>query len=756
MRKLALGLSVLLAAGALPLTAFAAETGFDVDDQTTPKKESSAAASSSQVSVGVRFQGSSSALYGRYNGSPENGFYPYVDFDFGQRHPWDSGNTSYFDVTGTNLTSNSDRVLPNASVALKFGKHGGWGAGVFYDNISYTQSLTFHTAYTETGSLLIGTPGGIDLTGISLANPPTATDAAISANVANILTQRSIDSQRHTFGASFSTRIATHWTFSSNFAHEHKVGTKENSLLQGTGTGINSATGNILYFPEPIDYDTDRFSTSAGYNTRKMQFQLSYSLSHFVNNRLDIVALDPFSSTTIRSVPLSATYSLPPSSFAHQLKAQFGYNFSPTTRLTATLAYGLQLQDASFVPESTNPSIAVPPGPGSSFDGKVETYFASATLIMRPARAVDLKFSYLIDERNNESPRFIYGSLLNDTSAIEEPINVPYSFQSQKANAELGYHVLPSTKLTAGYTYAQKTRTFSAADLNRESTYYGRVNVQLLNTVTANLGGSHGVRTASKYDGNAPWAAIGDPMPNSYEANGLVRYSEGARRRDELRGALAWTPGGNLSLAVSGKFFRDRYPRSLYGITRDQGLSVDPDISYSPAKGLDTHLFYSYERLFYQLLDVNNVTGGGGSQFFWRLGTPNTVHTAGASVDWQVNSAVKLGASYTFQYGTTAFNESGFGVAGTGTLPGTAPWNYNVVSLPSNTSNLNSLNLHAEYQLSDDATLQFGYIYERFHSKDYLNEQLPTSPLYANEVLGADGDPSYNVHVVTAAFRFGF
>jgi hypothetical protein len=87
---------------------------------------------------------------------------------------------------------------------------------------------------------------------------------------------------------------------------------------------------------------------------------------------------------------------------------------------------------------------------------------------------------------------------------------------------------------------------------------------------------------------------------------------------------------------------------------------------------------------------------------------------------------------------------------------GTSPWNYNVVPLPSNTSNLNSLNLHAEFRFTGDASVQLGYVYERFHSKGYLNAQLPTSPLYANEVLGADGDPSYNVHVVTAAFRFRF
>jgi hypothetical protein len=45
------------------------------------------------------------------------------------------------------------------------------------------------------------------------------------------------------------------------------------------------------------------------------------------------------------------------------------------------------------------------------------------------------------------------------------------------------------------------------------------------------------------------------------------------------------------------------------------------------------------------------------------------------------------------------------------------------------------------------------YLYEQFSSADYLNVQAPTSPLYANEILGGDGKPNYNVSVITAAIR---
>jgi hypothetical protein len=64
--------------------------------------------------------------------------------------------------------------------------------------------------------------------------------------------------------------------------------------------------------------------------------------------------------------------------------------------------------------------------------------------------------------------------------------------------------------------------------------------------------------------------------------------------------------------------------------------------------------------------------------------------------------------------------------------------------------------VRAEYELSESASLLLNYLYESLDNVDYLNVQPATSPFYANEVLGADGDPSYGVHVGAVAFRMKF
>src|SRR5262249_40775618 len=155
-------------------------------------------------------------------------------------------------------------------------------------------------------------------------------------------------------------------------------------------------------------------------------------------------------------------------------------------------------------------------------------------------------------------------------------------------------------------------------------------------------------------------------------------------------------------------FANDYYPNSPLGVTADRKLNIDPDISWSPFKELVTHFFYSYEEVFYELHDTL-TPGGGGAPFSWSIGTPNTVHTAGFDSNWQATDDLKVGIGYTFQYGNTAFDESG---AGTGSL-GTSPFNFIITPLPSNTSVLNTLNLHGEYSIADRASVLFGYTYER-------------------------------------------
>jgi hypothetical protein len=336
-----------------------ASGGFDVDEAPAAQAQNNAPILYNFVEVGANSQDKTSAMFGRYNGMPDKGVHPILSGEVRGGDAWDSGKTFFYDLTVNNLTNDAKKVFPDSSVSLKFGQRGQWNAGVFYDNISYLQSTTFHTAYNVDGTLALGTPGGISLTGLALANPPSATATTVSNNAAAILVTRRVGTQRNTVGLSFLDQFMPNWVFSTAYSHEHKSGSKENSALQGAGTGLNSMSGSFVYFAEPVDYDTDKFNAVLAYTTPDLQVRLTYALSNFKDNKTDVVLIDPFVHSAVISVPRSATFATPPSNWSHQVNAQVGYSLPLQSRISATLGYGMSFQNMTFAPESTNPSVAI-------------------------------------------------------------------------------------------------------------------------------------------------------------------------------------------------------------------------------------------------------------------------------------------------------------------------------------------------------------------------------------------------------------
>jgi len=77
-------------------------------------------------------------------------------------------------------------------------------------------------------------------------------------------------------------------------------------------------------------------------------------------------------------------------------------------------------------------------------------------------------------------------------------------------------------------------------------------------------------------------------------------------------------------------------------------------------------------------------------------------------------------------------------------------------SLPSNDTKTTNVNLTVDYQLQANSVVSLGWLYQHLSSVDYLNDQTATSRYYANELIGADGTPRYNVNVIRVAYRAKF
>ncbi|GEM_PF-1831961 len=773
------------------------------------------------IDLGAKYQSERSFKFGQYNGSFDPGGYALGAFLVRTRDPWNSGGTTYFEAGGGDLNLSQTQPMPNAFAYVKGGQQGSYELNFFLDRTAYFQSNTFHTIYGPGGGLLNGAIGGGGTTGLTgtNANPALNNNGQNkSALLAPFLSQMTVGTQRTKFGGAGTIELAPGWSFTAAIDHEHKEGTKEQSLLFGSGknaniqgyNGFNASfpgpagaaacgaapnnvncaparnQGDLVYFPEPVNYDTDTYTARLNYQSDRLQARATYVFSKFTDNTLSFNALDPFpgaatarfsivggssassagnqltSADTLASgLKVNAAYALPPSNSAHQFKGEIAYNLTPTTRINGNVAYSIELQDEAFAPMTLNGnSTSIPGLPINSLDGRVQTVFGNVAITSHPISGLDLRASYTIDDRDNETLRHIINFIENDRLSTSSSawtigsITAPYSTVSQTGHLEGSYRIVPQLKATAGFEYENKTRTFTESNHSKETKEFVRLNSDLWGWGDASLGYTHSVRRADDFCGLCGWQSLG----HAENQRNLMSYNLASRTRDEIKATLAEQPMDDLSIGFVGKFYNNNYPNTIVGMTNSHNLEAGIDVAYQPTKDITAHAFYNFEEIFFDQRGLQSPsTPSAFNNVPWKAGTTNHVHTAGLDATWQATNEWKFGANYNLSYGNTAYLiADGNGIIltpaqQTGSNLATQLL-YKIVPLPDVKSILNSVSVHAEWDFRQNMSLWMGYTYERFISNDWLNSIPATA--YGNALLPGDANPSYSVHVVGVALRY--
>ena len=770
----ALTAAVAMACCVLSAPAFAQDDDFDLSNAPTtaaapppthnaipmlpmPSVSQPAPPYSNEIVVGGGWQSGTAQRYGRFTGLGSPGAIGIGAFKLHSGDAWDSGGTFYLDAEAMDLG------ITGRSGTLKFGEQGKWGVSFSYNGIPNYYSSQFHTIWNTNGTLANGIAPG------SVTN---ATTIASKLNVMDISTQRDI------FSAGGKMQYGD-WLIQVNLRHEHKEGFKENSLaILGAPSPIanngNVTTSGLGYFAEPINYDTDRYDVTGQYSQGKFQALLGYTFNNFTDNLASDNLTNPFQFLNTASVTgvaagaaagsakITSDYSLPPSSSAHQLKGQFGYNFSPTTRWTGNVQLGMMLQNSGFVPGSGNANIASVAPPTSSLAGAIQTTHANTALTTVPWTNADLRLSYTLDDRRNQTPRSAYVNQFYQDAYSASAItvyNLPLSYQHQQATADFGYRLTPSTKLMVGYNYDTTVRNDSATGQVNQNAVNAKVRTNFGNDVFGNIALLHEDREAGNYNRNAAWVALGQSTLNEFA--GFVNYYEASRKREEVKGTIDFPIGPKMTATVMGAADYDRYPNSALGLRNNNNFSIGPDFTYQFASNLSAHGYYTYQMIFFDQANAvsNAACNGNGTTLTvgaapcqnngtWVGRNMDSTHTAGLSLDWQPMEALKISADYTFSYGRNAYSIANGGIfsfvaAGTAALQ--------VAPIPDVTSMLNSVSLRAEYQILPNASLWLAYNYERFDAKDYATQV--GAAQFSNALFSGDVGPSYNVHQVLAAVR---
>ncbi len=727
MFRKALRTAALMASCALPIDAMADE--FDIDEapaQSPAKKP----VPMNEAGVEVGFQHGGSAAFNRFSGTVESGIVTGGWFHLQQRATGAEDGTFYLKADGNNIDFRSNALLPDASAALRLGQQGVWDARLQYDGIPFRQADNYHTLFGSSGQLLNGlTPASINT---------TSTNAAGVARVNQYLSAVDVGTRRDRIGGDLTYAGLEDWRLTTKLDHEHKHGTKINSVLF-------NANNNFATILEPVNYDSDRFTATAAYTTRPVQAQFSYIFSSFTNNVAEFVAQTPFNAATHAGYD-GTRYSLPPSNSEHRLKAQFGINATEATRLAVNLSYGLQLQNEEF--KARHNEVAPTLG-DSTYDGMIQTLYGNVVLTSRPLTDWNFRAAYTADDRENSSTSYWQKapyrgdgtSVFNGNTGIH--VNPAYSFFNQKSDLELGYRLAKSTRLILDYAYRNNLRSDSVTNRNQESTFGGRVQSTLAQGLSGMLGYSHSVREATTFLGNRGWNETGRTVTTETD---LKIFSYAARDRDEVKGNLNATFGESLSLGTTARWIEDRFPHTYFGITNNHILSLGSDASYSPAPGVTTHLYYTFLENFTGMRINASATGTN-----WTLRNTDITHALGAGAEWQITDDIKLSLDNVVTYGNTSFEEGSlWRGAGTASAANTA------TSLPDSNSLVNTLKMAGEYKISDGLFLGLTGLWERYSSKDYLNTQAAASASNASTatvVLPGEGNPGYSAGMIVASAR---
>ena len=760
--------------------------GFEISAAPAQQAQQPAAApggltGSVTIGIGAVSGADENGYFGRYNGMKDSGAGFIGSFDLQSRDPWDSGGNHYFSFTGDNIDFGFGYIAPEANLELKTGHQGEWGIDATYDAMTYTATDRFTTILDKEGNLAPGYMAAVIANGAFLNNSPTLSSfygpGAMGGMSGTLMT--SYGNHVPDYGPSnalvyqIGTRrdkgtITGHyvigdWLISAAISHEHKEGTLEEAM--GTGMGDNTFQTT---FPMPIDYDTDNYAVTAAYTTDRFQAQFSYRFSNFIDHKnggynfegWNFAAVQDPTTLNYTSYEQNGVYSLPPSNQAHLFTAKLGYTVTPTTRITGTASYGLQLQNDPFVAATgsayvlTDPVMAAELASNpTSLNGEVNTYFGKVAVTSHPLSRLDVRASYTINVRDPQTKAmWIYGDPTDDIS-LQYRQAVPESWNKQAFVLDAGYYVLSSTRINVGYAYRDAHRGHAITRDTRENEESIKIHSMLSPSIIGSLGYVHSNRTASAPDWSLWLVQIpsecGGPTVNDLGCQQIPFY-EAARTHDAVTALVSGMIGQKATLSVFGKYSANRYhdPEAVYngsvnpslGINRDYSVQVGPDFTYQIGPDEQLRAFYTFLRTYRAMRGLNDQSDPTGGNYYSEASTYD-IHTVGFGGTWHCTDKVKLTADYTYSYGDQGFRQSGtWDIDQAGQTFGGDP------SLGTRSS-VHRLDMHATYDYSPSTSFYLGY---RFDSLDMTDWALVPASRAATLTTG-DIVPRYNVHTVIAA-----
>lgn len=492
--------------------------------------------------------------------------------------------------------------------------------------------------------------------------------------------------------------------------------------------GVNIMSGSRFtqsaYLPRPVDDYTDQVDAGLRYATGSFNLTVAYYGS-FYGNKVDTLTWqNPF--TSMAGTDLGRL-SLEPDNKFQQFSLSGVYRAATYNTVVAfSAATGRGEQDVNLLPYTISPVLVTPALPRASLDGQVDTSNYGLTITAKPHNRANIKVAYRFDERDNQTPVSMWSRVITDTfptSANEE--NTPYSFERSRLNLSASLRLFDTVKVSGGYDRTDLDRDYQEVAEQSEDTGWGKLRWRPTDYLEASFRGGASRREVDEYDTDVAVSFGQNPLLRKY--NLAYRY----REFGELS-LTASLPEKPISIGMTYLFADDSYTESELGITESEEARFTVDFSWAVSENSSFYLTAGIE-------SIDAVQLGNDVADWQASHDDDFTHYGGGFRLAGESDKYDLTLDYTRSEGETEILYAGQSVAAS--------------ALPELTSEMDSLRLSLNYNISERFDANFAIRYERFETADWALDGVAPDTIPSVLTMGAS-PYDYDVWVVGIGFRY--
>ncbi len=690
------------------------------------------------------------------------------------------GETQRWSIKANDIGLTSNSFKADAS------DQGVWTFGIGYDELKHNLSDTYQTPYIgNMGGNLYTLPSNFGLvttagTGVPGTNNLSPAQLAAFHNLDISTTRRNTSLQA-------GMNIDSRWSLGVDYNRLDQSGAK----LMGFGSaGVGGAAGEVVsILPMPTNYKTDTVSLALNWRGDKAHFSSAY-FGSFFRNGYDRVNFQTYAGAS-QMQPMTTA----PNNDFNQLNLSGGYALAPKTKLTGSLSYARNTQNAAFVaPEA---GIMVTPLTQSSLNGQVINTHADLKLMDQTTQQLSLTGAFKYDERDNQTASNLYNfNAISGGNTAYYP-NTPLS--NKKAQLELAgdYRFKAGQSMRLSYVHEDINRwchqyavgasypagtncvvAKASKDDRLDATYRLKLNEE----VDFKVGYGYSDRHAT----TDPFAlaaliskngAVPGPVPatnltpmgqNAGDYYGFYPFFEASRQQQLVKGSVNWQATDLFAMGLSGRYSKDQYG-STYGVQNGNTWSLNLDATFNYQENGSVYSFVTQQNRQRDLTDAqrSTVTASAASATAiaipavatWtnKLTDQDTTVGLGVKQTGLLGGKLDLSGDLTYATGAGVYSTAlNYATATTGGLTCSSAAILSCGQLPDIKSTMSQFKLTAGYQVDKSTKVMLRYVYQHLTSSDYYYNGYqygysPSGLMPTNQLA-----PNYSVNAVAVSLIHNF